>query len=176
MARASHTWRIFTVPLIEDLYAKQRAKQVELVPFFYSTSFAATVLTGGVTVAQNISIQSDSHFIVRYINYTTYTGSGGTFVVSVVGVPLLINFFDTGSGRTLQDTPQPIQNLAGGSAAIGGSPGQLPFILPEPWLVRAGGVIQVGITNLNTLLALRLDVSLIGFKAFRFGMAQPADI
>jgi hypothetical protein len=158
---------------MEDLYARQRARQIELVPFFYSTSFAATVLLGGVTIAQNIPIQSDSHFVVRYINATAYTAG---VIVSVLGAPLLINFFDTGSGRTLQDSPQPIQNLCGGSAALGGGFGQMPFILPEPWFVRAGGVIQIGITNLNTTQALRLDVSLVGIKVFKFGIAQPGDI
>ena len=156
------------MPLLEDLYAKQRARQVELVPFFYSTSFQNSVIALSATVAQNIQVQADSHFVCRYINYLAYTNPALT--VLTLAVPLLINFFDTGSGRTLQDNPQPIQNLGGGLAAGGGAAGQLPFILPEPWLIKAGGVVQIQITNLNTINAIvRLDVSLIGFKVFNFG-------
>jgi len=158
------------MPLLEDLYAKQRARQVELVPFFYSTSFQSSVIAASSTVAQNIQVQADSHFVCRYINHLVYTGGLAVFTTTL---PLLINFFDTGSGRTLQDNPQPIQNLAGGVAALGGAAGNLPFILPEPWLIKAGGVVQIQITNLSTTLAaVRLDVSLIGFKVFTFGASS----
>jgi len=155
------------MPLLEDLYAKQRERQVELIPFFYSTSFQNSVIAASATVAQNIQVQADSHFVCRYIAQLAYTGGLAVFTTSP---PLLINFFDTGSGRTLQDNPQPIQNLAGGVAALGGAAGNLPFILPEPWLIKAGGVVQIQITNLSTTLTVvRLDVSLVGFKVFVFG-------
>jgi hypothetical protein len=161
------------MPLIEDLYAKQRARQVELVPFFYSTSFQSSVIAASAVVAQNIQVQADSHFVCRYINFLAYTNPALT--VLTLATPLLINFFDTGSGRTLQDNPQPIQNLAGGLVAGGGASGQAPFILPEPWLIKAGGVVQIQITNLSTTQpVIRLDVSLIGFKVFAFGSSNPA--
>lgn len=160
------------MPLLEDLYAKQRAKQVELLPFFYSTQFLASVVAAGATVTQNIGIQSDSHFIVRYFTVTAYTAG---LVVATATPPLLISFFDTGSGRTIFDNPQPIQNVAGGVAAAAGT-GSLPFILPEPWLVRAGGTVQVTLVNLGAAAFNRVDVSMPGFKAFRFGATSPADV
>lgn len=159
------------MPLLEDLYAKQRARQVELVPFFYSTSFQGSILAVSATIAQNIQVQADSHFVCRYINTLAYTNPALT--VLTTAPPLLINFFDTGSGRTLQDNPQPIQSLSGGLAAA--PAGQLPFILPEPWMIKAGGVVQIQITNLSaTQPVIRLDVSLIGFKVFQFGTSSPA--
>ena len=158
------------MPLLEDLYAKQRSRQVELVPFFYSTSFQNSVIAASATVSQNIQVQADSHFVCRYINTLAYTGGLAVFTTIA---PLLINFFDTGNGRTLQDNPQPLQNLAGGLAAGGGAFGNLPFILPEPWLIKASGVVQIQITNLSTTQAIvRLDVSLIGFKVFTFGASS----
>jgi len=160
------------VPLMEDLYAQQRARQAELVPFFYSTSFQASIIAASAVVAQNIQIQADSHFVCRYINFLAYTNPALT--VLTLATPLLINFFDTGSGRTLQDNPQPIQNLGGGLVAGGGAAGQAPFILPEPWLIKAGGVVQLQITNLSTTQpVIRLDVSLVGFKVFSFGRSTP---
>lgn len=161
------------MPLLEDLYQKQRARQVELLPFFYSSDFAASVLAAGATVAQNIAIQSDSHFVARYFNFTIYNSA--PFAVTQLTPPLLVNFFDTGSGRTLQDSAQPLQNLCGGNAA-GTANGNLPFILPEPWLIRAGGTVQISVTNLGIITFPRGIISLVGFKVFRFGQTAPADV
>lgn len=160
------------MPLLEDIYNKQRAKQVELLPFFYSSSFQNSVLAAGATIAQTIGIQSDSHFVARYWTITAYTAG---LVVAVATPPLLIQFFDTGSGRTIFDNPQPVQNVCGGVAAAAGT-GALPFILPEPWLVRAGGTVQVTLINLGAAAFNRVDVSMPGFKVFKFGATAPADM
>jgi hypothetical protein len=157
------------MPLLEDLYARQRSREIELMPFFYSTAFLNSVVGAGATVTQNIPIQSDSHFVVRYFTITAYTAG---LVVAVATPPLLIQFFDSGSGRTLFDALQPIQNVMGGVAAAAGT-GSLPFILPEPWLVRSGGTIQITINNLGAAAFTRVDVTCSGFKVFGFGGAQP---
>jgi len=160
------------MPLLEDLYNKQRARKVELLPFFYSTSFQASIVAAGATVTQAINVQADSHFIARYSTITAYSAG---LVVAVATPPLLIQFFDTGSGRTIFDNPQPIQNTMGGVAAAAGT-GALPFIWPEPWLVRAGGTIQVTLVNLGAAAFNRVDISLPGFKAYKFGQNSPADM
>ena len=168
------------MPLLDDLYAKQRARQVELLPFFYSTQFLNSVVAVGATVTQSININSDSHFVVRYFAVTTYTSPGVQVFAGLSA--LTINFFDTGSGRTLFDNAQAIQNVCGGVAAGIGN-GAMPFILPEPWLIRAGGSVQVTIGNLGTQAASgggltfpRVDVSMPGIKAFRFGGGGPAEL
>lgn len=161
------------MPLLEDLYQRQRARQVEILPFFYSTSFVASVVAAGLTVTQTISIQSDSHFVARYFMLTAYASN--PFLVAPATPPLLIQFFDTGSGRTLQDNPQPVQNMTGGVAAAAGT-GSLPFILPEPWLIRAGSAVQVTLINLGTITFPRVDLTLSGFKVFKFGGGGPADL
>lgn len=160
------------MPLLEDLYQKQRARQVELLPFFYSTAFLNSVVAAGATVAQTININSDSHFIVRYMNITAYSAG---LVVAVATPPLLIQLQDSGSGRTLFDNPQPIQNVCGGVAAAAGT-GNLPFILPEPLLIRAGSTVTVTLVSLGAAAFNRVDVSLPGFKAYRFGATTPADL
>jgi hypothetical protein len=157
------------MPLLEKIYDLERAGKVSIMPFFYSNSFANSVLTSGAVVPQTTNIQSDSHFIVRYFTITTYTTG---LVVATATSPLLIQFFDTGSGRTLFDNPQPIQNVMGGAAAAAGV-GALPFILPEPWLLRAGGTVQITITNLGASTVNRADVSMPGMKVFQFGTSQP---
>lgn len=157
------------MPLLEDLYARQRAREIELVPFFYSANFLASVITSGITTQVSTNIQSDSHFVCRYVNMTpTSTGE----VVAVATPPLLVQFFDTGSGRTLFDVPQPVQNVCGGVAAAAGM-GNLPFIFPEPWLVRAGGTIQTTITNSGTSTFVTARFTFAGFKVFKFGGGLP---
>ncbi len=162
------------MPLMEDLYAKQRARQIELLPFFYSTQFLNNAVAVGTTVTQSINIQSDSHFVARYFTITVYTSPNIAVFAGLA--PLTIQFFDTGSGRTLFDNPQAIQNVCGGVAAGVGN-GSLPFILPEPWLLRAGGSIQVSITNLTTggtgTTFPRVDVGMPGMKVFKFGGGVP---
>jgi len=157
------------MPLMEDLYQRERNRDVSLMPFFYSTQYLASVVAAGATITQNIPIQSDSHFVARYFTITAYTAG---LVVAVATPPLLIQFYDSGSGRTLFDSPQPIQNVMGGVAAAAGT-GSLPFILPEPWLIRAGGTIQVTVNNLGAAAFNRVDVSLTGIKVFGFGGAAP---
>lgn len=154
------------MPLLEDLYARQRAREIEIMPFFYSTQFLNSALGASPsTVTQNIGIQADSHFVARYFTVTTYTAG---LVVATATAPILIQFFDSASGRTLFDALQPIQNVCGGVAAAAGQ-GSLPFVLPEPWLVRAGGTIQVTLSNLGAAAFNRVDVSIPGFKVFSFG-------
>lgn len=160
------------MPILDDLYQAQRERKVELSPFFYSAQWLASELAAGATIAKNIPIQSDSHFVVRYFNLTAYAAG---LVVVTATPPVLINWFDTGSGRTIQDSPQPAQNLCGGVAAAAGM-GNLPFILPEPWMVRAGGVVQVSLTNLGAAAVVRADVSMVGFKVFRFGGQGPGEV
>lgn len=163
------------MPLMEKLYAMERNQQLSLVPFFYSTQFTANAVAIAVTATQNIQIQSDSHFIVRYMTITVYNSPN--IVVFTGLAALTINLFDTGSGRTLFDNPQAIQNVMGGPpGTAGGGGGYAPFIFPEPWLVRAGGTIQVSLTNLGQLTFPRVDVSLPGMKAFKFGQNSPAQI
>jgi len=162
------------MPLLEDLYAQQRAKQIEILPFFYSAPFQNSTVAAGATVTVTTGIQSDSHFVCRYFTITAYASN--PFLVTPVTPPLLISFFDTGSGRQLLDNPQPIQNLCGGAAAGTGN-GSLPFILPEPWLIRAGAVIQTTLQNLGLLTFPTVIVSLSGFKVFKFGGAgAPGEI
>jgi len=157
------------MPLLEDLYNKQRAKQVELLPFFYSTAFLSSVLTSGATIVQTIGIQSDSHFVARYFNITAYATG---LVIATATPPLTIQLFDTGAGRTMFDQLQPVQNVCGGVAAAAGT-GALPFIIPEPWLIKAGATIQVTLNNIGAATIPQVNFTMAGFKVFQFGQTAP---
>ena len=163
------------MPLMETLYQMERNKTASLVPFFYSTQFTGNVVAVGTTISQNIQIQSDSHYVARYLTVTVYNSPN--ILVFTGLAALTINLFDSGSGRTLFDNPQAIQNVCGGTpGTAGGVGGNAPFIFPEPWLIRAGGTVQVSLTNLGQLTFPRVDVSIPGMKVFKFGANSPADI
>lgn len=163
------------MPLLETLYQMERNKQVSIIPFFYSTQFTGNVVATLTTVSQNIQIQSDSDYVARYMTITVYNSPN--FVVLNGLAPLTINLFDSGSGRTLFDNPQAIQNVCGGApGTIGGGGGYAPFIFPEPWLLRAGGTVQVSLGNLGAFTYPRVDVSIPGIKVFKFGTNSPAGI
>jgi hypothetical protein len=152
------------MPLLETVYQMERMNKVSLMPFFYSTS-NTTLVAAPSTTTTSIAIQSDSHFIARYATITAYTGAANAQVVAATTPPLLIQFLDTAAGRTLFDNPQPIGNVMGGLAAANAF-GSLPFIFPEPWLIRAAGSVQVSLTNLGATVFTRVDISLPGIKVF----------
>lgn len=160
------------MPLLEDIYQRERMQLASTLLFSYSAHWLASELAAGLSIPKNTAIQSDSHFIARYITITTYAAG---LVVSTATSPLLVNFFDTGSGRQILDSPQPIQNLCGGVAAAAGQ-GSLPFVLPEPWLIRSGGTITTTLTNLGAAAVVQAEISFVGFKVFDFTGAKPADL
>ena len=162
------------MPLLEDLYAKQRARLVELLPFFYSTSFT-TLGVSPSSVTQTIPINADSHFVARYVALTAFTGAANSQVVAATIAPLLIQFLDTSSGRTIFDNAQPIASVVGGAASPSAQ-GSLPFIFPEPLLIKAAGSLNVTLTNIGATTFTRVDVSFPGFKVFKFGATSPADM
>jgi len=148
--------------LLEEVYRLEREKKCSIIPGVYSFLWDTAVLTAGITLARSVNIQSDSHFIARYSMIQTYdTGP----VISVVSKPLLIQFQDTGSGRFIFDNLVPVQTVCGGLAASPGN-GSLPYVWPEPWLLRAGGTGQAQLQNIGAATLDSARVTLNGFKVY----------
>jgi len=148
--------------LLEEIYRLEREKKASIIPGVYSFFWDTDVLTAGITLARNVAVQSDSHFVARYSNITTYAAGP---VVSTATAPLDIQFIDTGSGRQLFDDLVPIQCVCGGVAAGAGN-GLLPGIWPEPWLIRAGGTAQAQLRNVGAVTITRAKVVLWGMKVY----------
>lgn len=168
---------------IDEMVGELRRRgKVEVTPFFYSTQFLNSVIAAGAAITQNISIQADSDFVANYMTVTVYDSPQNTVVTALA--PLTIQLLDTGSGRSLMDSAQSIQNIVGGAMnANGGSGGSAPFIFPEPLLLRASSVLQVTITNLTSLTITtggrtfqRVDVSFSGYKVFKLKQAIPGEV
>jgi hypothetical protein len=165
------------MPLLERVYELERARQVSIIPFFYTAQFL-TGIAPATSVTVNTGVQSDSDFICRYISLTVYNSPN---VIVLAGLAALtMSLFDNASGRTLMDNATAIQNVTGGAmGTLAGSGGSAPFIFPEPWLVRAGGTIQTTLTNLSAVTPSpvgfpRVDIAFSGMKVFKFGSSSPA--
>jgi hypothetical protein len=155
------------MPLLEDLYNKERAGLADLDPFVYNaTSFAFNAGTAGLTAQSQIQVDADSDFVVRYINFAGWVAGadplGGS---SSAPAPFLIQIQDTGSGRNWSNNPVPVAAYCGGSIAVGGF---LPAILPEPRMVVGSAIININLTIMNAALFPRLDISFVGEKVFYF--------
>lgn len=148
--------------LLEEVYRLEREKKASIIPGIYSFLWDLGVLTTGITLMRAVNIQSDSHFISRYVNITTYTAGP---VVAAATDPLELQLTDAGSGRFLFDDFVPIQTVCGGNAAAAGN-GSLPFIWPEPWLLRAGGTAQAQLKNIGAATVTRAKLVLIGMKVY----------
>jgi len=75
--------------------------------------------------------------------------------------PITVLLTDSGSGRQMMDTPVPIDSLFG--------TGQEPFYWPEPKIMYANSVLQVQVTNLDTVNTFQLILSFIGAEMYRLG-------
>jgi hypothetical protein len=148
--------------LREVIYELLRNQRLSLLPAFYTASFPASILTAGAVVPINIAIESQCHFVAMYANLTTYAAGP---IVATATSPLKVQLTDTGSGRQLFDQAAPVQNVLGGVAAAAGQ-GNLPFVFPEPWLIRAGGTATVTLTNFGAATVLEADVTLCGYKLY----------
>lgn len=145
------------MPLLDDLYARQRAREIDFDPFVYSALF--NPLGANATTPVNTSVQSDSAFVIRYVNLTAFDLQNNFIPVPHVTMQL----FDSGSGRNLQDQPIHVGNWAGGRDGGGAQ----PFIWPEPKLINGGSNLVTTLANL-TAVQMRIDVAFVGFKVFKF--------
>jgi hypothetical protein len=144
------------MPLMDEIKAACAAGAIEIESFDYTVEFTLAALLAGATITNPINIQNDSDFVVRQGQYTVWSAA----TVFVVNPDINISLFDTGSGRNWQDVPLPILNKFGTA--------QLPFLWPEPKLVKGGSVIQITATNRHAI-ALQAYLTLSGFKVFSKG-------
>jgi hypothetical protein len=125
--------------------------------FVYSTGRQAALAAGGQATA-NITIQSDSDFLIEKMTYAADLAGvaqlSGTQIVPNVNVQLIA----TGSGRQLFNVAAPIASLFGN--------GQLPFILPEAYMLPAASTLQIVQTSFEAAVTPALTLNFIGRKVY----------
>lgn len=139
--------------LLDDLSRAVRAKQIELDPFTYTAIYPIGVFIGAANIPVNIPIQADSDFVITKSVLVSYTAAG-TFLVNP---DYTIAFFDSGSGRQLQDNPVHVHNIMGSA--------ERPYIWPEPKLIKGSSTFVVTLLN-RTGVAAAVDCAFLGFKIF----------
>lgn len=125
-------------------------------PFVYTVNFI-NIGAGGV-VTGTANIQNDSYFVTVMQAADIKDNATGLVDTQPNVAPMLVNLFDSSSGKTLSDQAVPISAWFGNVLA------------PYVWLARAqvyrpGGQIQVTLTN-NMGAAQNVRLSFIGFKVY----------
>jgi hypothetical protein len=125
--------------------------QVQVEAFEYTSDLLP--LVGSSTTPVLVNIQNDSDFLILATIGKVYTGAG-----AVQADPdLMLTFLDTGTGRQLMSGPLHFGNCVGSA--------QLPYIWPEPKLMRGGATLQVTMTN-NVAANRYVYLSFHGYKVF----------
>lgn len=135
-----------------------RFGQVIIGDEFFAYSTARTAVANAASATVNISIESNSDFLVEKLTYVadialvTQTDSSRV----VPNVTVQVNA--TGSGRNMF-------NIAAAIPAIFGT-GQLPFILPRAYLLPAASTIQITLANYDAAAAYNVTLTFSGRKIF----------
>lgn len=124
--------------------------------FQYTANFLP--LAAGATAAVETAIQSDADFVCVAI--ARVIDNNATPPVIQASAPILIEVFDSGSGRTIFDRQQQIDNFAGTIT--------LPHFLEYPKIFGAASAIQTTLQNQNAAQAFNVRLAFLGFKVFNF--------
>lgn len=142
-------------PVEQIFFDGMRAGKCFLDFFSYSSQW--NTLGATTTTTNNVSISSDSDFVLQMINISSFSAAG----TIVVNPDYRINLVDGGSGRQLFDAAQHVGNVCGSQRNSGAE----PFSLPMAKLIRGGSVLSVTLQNMTGTSSL-VDLSLVGFKVF----------
>lgn len=148
--------------ILDELRQLEAARKCELITFNVNFVFPVAVFVAGATVPIQTSISADADFLWRFTTLVAYTGPG----VLAVAPDLLLQFNDSGSGQNLQDAPTHVSNITGN--------GQLPYVLPEPYLFAAGSVVTATLTNaIAPSPAMTVNLTFNGYKVkYRQGYSR----
>ncbi len=121
--------------------------------FVYQTNVAS--LAAAASTTTTITIEADSNFWLQKLSFNAVIGTNGA---NQTAPNLLVLITDTGSGRQLMNSPVPVPALFG--------TGSLPFILPNPRLIRRNGSISIAWTSYEAANALSVRLDFIGYKEY----------
>lgn len=124
--------------------------------FIYSAEFLP--LGAGQTLAFDTAIQADSDFTCVAVSRVIDNNAAPPVIQAVA--PILVQVFDTGSGRSIFDRQQHLENFAGTI--------ELPHYLEYPKVFAASSTIQTTLQNQNGAQAFNVRIAFLGFKVFNY--------
>jgi hypothetical protein len=144
----------------------QVRKDYWLDPFTYMINFVTpNQLAASATQTLNFIVQNDSAFAICKTTYII-ASTANAFVAELQpfgsglttgGVGILVTLTDSGSGRSLSDSPVPIDSQYG--------TGQLPFIWPIPKILDPASTFAATLQNLDAT-ARHVRLAHNGYKVF----------
>lgn len=132
--------------------------------YIYSTGRLAAITAAGGTLTNNITVQSDSDFLIEKMTYASDVAgaSEGRDSANVPNVTALLTA--TGSGKQLMNVQAPIFSLFG--------TGELPFIMPISYFLPAASTLTISLTSFEASVTPRITLDFIGRKLY-WGNAPP---
>jgi hypothetical protein len=126
--------------------------------FIYQTPNVAA-LAAAANTQQALQFDQDSNFVLQKISYFVDI-AGGAQTDSTRVLPLItIQITDSGNSQGFMNAPVPIPALLGD--------GRLPFVLPQPMVIRPNATLQFAFVNYSAATAYaNVRVALIGVKRF----------
>lgn len=133
--------------------------QKNYIPDYYVYTAELSALTAGSSQTAQINIEADANFVVVKTAYFADIAGGAQTDSSRV-IPLIkVALTDSGSGRNLQNSPVPIDCIAGR--------GSLPFVLPVPRIFSARATLNVTFSNYSAATDYaNVVLAFIGYKRF----------
>lgn len=132
--------------------------------FFVYQSARKSVANGSTSVTDSITIQSDADFLIEKLAYVA-DNAGAAVTDSSRIIPNIRVLLTSGtSSAQLMNVPTPISAMFG--------TGQIPFILPKPFFLRASSTLQIQYSSDEAALTLNIQLAFIGRKVFTYGRAR----
>jgi len=106
--------------------------------FIYGSGWSAAVAAAGATANLTINILADADFKCYYFTTAVRQGVAGAEVL-VANWAGTINVFYAQSGKTVSDTPIPVDAVVGF--------GRDPYVLPRPRIFEANTTVTIQVTS-----------------------------
>ena len=135
-----------------------RAGQAIIADEFFAYTAVRTSVAAGAAATVNVTIESNSDFLVEKLTYTADIAAAAQTDSSRIIPNVTVQVNATGSGRNMFNITSPIQALFG--------TGQLPFILPRAYLLPAASTIQITFTSFEAAVTNLITVVFAGRKLF----------
>ena len=141
------------------------AGNVQAVPYSYNvvywlTGAANALAAGAANVPGNLNIQADADFLVLNQVFWANSANAAQTANNRVSPNISVSISDTGSGMSWSDVAVPIYNIFGR--------GDLPYVLPEPKLIKAKSTVQVLATNFDVAAGYNLWLTFNGVKLYQY--------
>jgi len=146
---------------MRKLSLKEIMNSDQLTRSYYAYTLNVSSIAAAGVDTDSINIDSDSQFVwmktAYFVDIAGAVQTDSSRVIPLINVQLT----DSGSSRQFFDEPQPVNNFAG--------TGNIPFILPSPFVFRSNANINASFTNYSVATTyVNLKISLIGFRVYQY--------